>query len=122
MPTYEYECDECGKTFEFFQKMTDEPLKVCILCKKKPVRRMIGTGAGIIFKGSGFYTTDYARKSTLSSVSSKGDCAASDSTVSSGNGNGNGNGDTPKTESSTSSASESSKPAPAPAAPATKIA
>ncbi len=61
MPTYEYECDACGKTFEFFQKMTDEPLKACILCKKKPVRRMIGTGAGIIFKGSGFYCTDYRK-------------------------------------------------------------
>ncbi|MFA6567413.1 MAG: FmdB family zinc ribbon protein [Victivallales bacterium] len=61
MPTYEYECDACGKTFEFFQKMTDEPLKTCICCKKKPVRRMIGSGAGIIFKGSGFYCTDYRK-------------------------------------------------------------
>ena len=61
MPTYEYECDACGKTFEFFQKMSDEPLKTCICCKKKPVRRMIGTGAGIIFKGSGFYCTDYRK-------------------------------------------------------------
>ena len=63
MPTYEYECDACGKTFEFFQKMSDEPLKICICCKKKPVRRMIGTGAGIIFKGSGFYCTDYRKES-----------------------------------------------------------
>ena len=62
MPTYEYECDACGKTFDFFQKMTDEPLKTCICCKKKPVRRMIGAGAGIIFKGSGFYCTDYRKE------------------------------------------------------------
>jgi putative FmdB family regulatory protein len=61
MPTYEYECDNCGKTFEFFQKMSDEPLKACIYCKKKHVRRMIGSGAGIIFKGSGFYCTDYRK-------------------------------------------------------------
>ncbi|MFZ2653896.1 MAG: zinc ribbon domain-containing protein [Victivallales bacterium] len=63
MPTYEYECKACGKTFEVFQKMSDEPLKTCICCKKKPVRRKIGTGAGIIFKGSGFYCTDYRKES-----------------------------------------------------------
>lgn len=62
MPTYEYECDACGKTFDFFQKMSDDPLKTCICCKKKPVRRMIGAGAGIIFKGSGFYCTDYRKE------------------------------------------------------------
>ncbi len=61
MPTYEYECKACGKTFEVFQKMSDDPLKTCICCKKKPVRRKIGTGAGIIFKGSGFYCTDYRK-------------------------------------------------------------
>ncbi len=63
MPTYEYECKACGKTFEVFQKMSDEPLKTCIICKKKKVRRKIGTGAGIIFKGSGFYCTDYRKDS-----------------------------------------------------------
>ncbi len=63
MPTYEYECSACGKTFEVFQKMSDDPLKTCICCKKKTVRRKIGTGAGIIFKGSGFYCTDYRKES-----------------------------------------------------------
>jgi len=60
MPTYEYECAKCGKTFELFQSMKDAPLKTCIeeTCKGE-VRRLLGTGAGIIFKGSGFYQTDY---------------------------------------------------------------
>jgi putative FmdB family regulatory protein len=60
MPTYEYECSKCGKTFELFQSMKDEPIKVCPdkKCRGK-VKRLIGTGAGLIFKGSGFYITDY---------------------------------------------------------------
>ena len=62
MPTYEYECLSSGKLFEKFQNMTDEPLKECPECGGS-VRRLIGAGAGIIFKGSGFYATDYGRKS-----------------------------------------------------------
>jgi putative FmdB family regulatory protein len=60
MPTYEYECEKCRKTFEIFQNMKDKPLTLCPdkKCKGK-VKRLIGTGGGIIFKGSGFYTTDY---------------------------------------------------------------
>lgn len=61
MPTYEYECGTCGHTFEAFQKMTDGPLKKCPKCAKK-VHRLIGSGSGIIFKGSGFYATDYKKK------------------------------------------------------------
>ena len=61
MPTYEYECLKCGKRFEVFQKMTDEPKKRCPTCRGK-VRRLIGAGAGMIFKGSGFYITDYRSK------------------------------------------------------------
>ncbi len=57
MPTYEYACPKCG-TFEQFQSMKDKPLAKCPTCRSK-VKRMIGTGAGIIFKGSGFYQTDY---------------------------------------------------------------
>ena len=59
MPTYEYECESCGHEMEIFQKMSDAPLKVCPECGKEGLRRKIGTGAGIIFKGSGFYETDY---------------------------------------------------------------
>jgi putative FmdB family regulatory protein len=58
MPTYEYECQRCGHVFERFQSMKDEPLKRCPECRGK-VKRLIGAGAGIIFKGSGFYETDY---------------------------------------------------------------
>ena len=58
MPTYEYECTKCGHVFERFQNMNDEPVKRCPLCRCK-VRKLLGTGAGIIFKGSGFYETDY---------------------------------------------------------------
>jgi putative FmdB family regulatory protein len=58
MPTYEYECTKCKKRFEVFHSISAEPLKRCMKCRGKLVRR-IGTGSGIIFKGSGFYATDY---------------------------------------------------------------
>ncbi len=66
MPTYEYVCEKCGHQFEKFQPITDKALRVCPQesCKQKrwgkgPVKRLIGAGAGVIFKGSGFYITDY---------------------------------------------------------------
>lgn len=62
MPTYEYECTHCGHTFEIFQKITDEHLESCPKCKGK-LKRLIGSGSGIIFKGTGFYATDYRKKS-----------------------------------------------------------
>lgn len=57
MPTYEYECTSCGKTFDVFQSMSDAPLTACPSCGKK-VRRLINGGTGVIFKGSGFYKND----------------------------------------------------------------
>src|ERR1700716_2847239 len=63
MPTYEYKCDACGHTFEKFQSITAAPIKKCPVCGKSKVRRLIGSGAGMIFKGSGFYTPDYRPKS-----------------------------------------------------------
>lgn len=62
MPTYDFECPDCGNRFEQMQSITAKPLKKCPRCGKRRVRRLIGTGAGLIFKGSGFYLTDYARK------------------------------------------------------------
>ena len=59
MPTYEYECRDCQHQFELFQSITAKPITRCPKCKKNKVRRLIGRGAGIIFKGSGFYQTDY---------------------------------------------------------------
>ena len=64
MPTYEYECRSCKHRFEEFQSITDEPIKKCPKCGKA-VRRLFGGGMGIIFKGSGFYTTDYKRSSAV---------------------------------------------------------
>lgn len=63
MPTYEYACPKCDHQFEAFQSMKDAPLKTCPKCKKSGVKRLLGTGAGLIFKGSGFYITDYKGKS-----------------------------------------------------------
>ena len=63
MPTYEYKCDACGYAFERFHSMTAEPIKRCPACGTAKVKRLIGTGAGLIFKGSGFYITDYRDKS-----------------------------------------------------------
>jgi len=59
MPTYEYACDNCEYQFETFQSMKDRALKRCPKCGKSALKRMIGTGAAVLFKGSGFYTTDY---------------------------------------------------------------
>jgi len=59
MPTYDYACSACGHRFEEFQSMTSAPLKKCPACKKSKLERLIGTGGGVIFKGSGFYETDY---------------------------------------------------------------
>ncbi|MDB6033346.1 MAG: putative FmdB family regulatory protein [Verrucomicrobiales bacterium] len=98
MPTYEYFCEKCNQQFEFFQSMSDKPLTVCTkaLCKQKTwgkgkVKKMIGAGAGLIFKGSGFYITDYrsdkykeaAKKdSTAPSTSSGGESKSSSATES----------------------------------------
>lgn len=71
MPTYEYECTKCGHTFEAFQSIKDAPLSSCPECTGK-VRRLIGGGMGVIFKGSGFYTTDYKRSSAVSGGNGKG--------------------------------------------------
>jgi putative FmdB family regulatory protein len=59
MPTYRYECQACGHTLEAFQSMTEKALRKCPACSKQKLQRLIGAGAGVIFKGSGFYETDY---------------------------------------------------------------
>ena len=59
MPTYDYICESCKHRFEWFQSITAKPLLICPKCGKRKVKRLIGAGAGVIFKGSGFYQTDY---------------------------------------------------------------
>jgi putative FmdB family regulatory protein len=97
MPTYEYQCEKCKKPFEVFQSMKDAPLTTCPkeLCRQKTwgkgkVKRMLGTGAGLIFKGSGFYITDYR---------SEGYKSAAQKESSAGSGDAKPAGDAKKTES-----------------------
>jgi len=63
MPTYSYVCQNCGHNFEQFQSITAQPLQKCPRCGKRRLKRLIGSGAGIIFRGSGFYETDYRSES-----------------------------------------------------------
>ena len=70
MPTYDYKCKNCNDTFEHFQKMTDDPLKVCDKCGGSLVR-LIGTGLTPVFKGKGFYETDYKNNKTAESKTKK---------------------------------------------------
>jgi len=63
MPTYEYQCLNCGYKFDVFQKVNDEPLKQCPKCQGE-IKRLISGGTGVIFKGSGFYATDYAKSTS----------------------------------------------------------
>jgi putative FmdB family regulatory protein len=88
MPTYEYACPKCGHQFEVFQSMKDEPLTKCPACKKTGVKRLLGTGAGLIFKGSGFYITDYKNKGSGSSGSSSSKATSSKASESKSTGGG----------------------------------
>src|SRR6188768_756371 len=63
MPTYDYKCKACGHTLEIFQSMTESPKRKCPECGKNALERLIGAGAAVIFKGSGFYQTDYRTES-----------------------------------------------------------
>jgi len=111
MPTYEYECAACGHRFELFQSMTSPPVKKCPKCGKAKVSRLIGSGGALIFKGSGFYVTDYRSEDYKKKAKSDTEPA---STASS----------TPKADASSASATPAaeSKPEPKaekkPAAPA----
>lgn len=73
MPTYDYECDACSHAWEMFQRIVEDPIKKCPKCNKKKARRLFGTGSAVMFKGSGFYETDYRSDSYK-----KGEKAAKD--------------------------------------------
>lgn len=76
MPTYEYLCDECAHEFELFQQMSDAVKKKCPECGKLKLRRLIGTGAGVLFKGGGFYETDYRSDSYQKAAKAEQESAA----------------------------------------------
>ena len=71
MPTYDYICNDCEKIYEYFQSMSDAPIRECPECKKNSLRRVISGGTGLIFKGSGYYLTDYENKKKQSSENKK---------------------------------------------------
>jgi putative FmdB family regulatory protein len=106
MPTYEYRCEKCNQVFEAFQSMKDAAYQVCPrdLCKmptwgEGKVKRLFGTGAGLLFKGSGFYITDYRSsqyREAASKESGKSTGASKGDTSSSGGGNGSGSTSAPK--------------------------
>src|SRR4051794_41469954 len=82
MPTYDYSCDVCTHDFKVFEPITAQPQKKCPKCKKNKLRRLFGAGAGLIFKGSGFYQTDYrsdSYKKAAESEKPKTDTAAANS-------------------------------------------
>ena len=72
MPTYDYRCPKCGESFQIFQSMLSDPFADCSNCGEKKIRRSITGGQGIIFKGSGFYTTDYKRNKEVNSHAQAG--------------------------------------------------
>jgi putative FmdB family regulatory protein len=95
MPTYQYQCSACKHGFEELQSIKDEPLTKCPKCKKKKLNRLLGTGAGLLFKGSGFYITDYRSDSYKSAA--KADAGSSGKSESSGGGDKGGKAGGPST-------------------------
>jgi len=71
MPTYEYKCGACGHAFERFQKISDSPVRTCPECGKRKVERLISVGGGLVFKGPGFYATDYPKERPRAEGSSR---------------------------------------------------
>ena len=112
MPTYDYICDACEHAWELFQKITDDPVKKCPECKNKKAVRQFGTGAAIMFKGSGFYETDYRsdsyKKSAKADKASKSESSDKKSDSSSKS-DSSAKSDSSSSDSGSSSKSESSK-------------
>jgi putative FmdB family regulatory protein len=88
MPTYDYECEACGHSFEEFQSITADPLKKCPECGKKKLQRLISGGAAVLFKGSGFYQTDYRSESYKSAAKQDAEQSGDKSGKTSENGSG----------------------------------
>jgi putative FmdB family regulatory protein len=108
MPTYEYQCDACEHNFDEFQSMNDKALKKCPKCKKSKLRRVFGAGAAILFKGSGFYQTDYRSESYKAAAKADKGTATADT----GTAKADANGTTGKSDTTVKAESKESKPAP----------
>ena len=78
MPTYEYECEACSHTFDIMQSITDKKLSKCPKCGELKLARLIGMGSGIVFKGTGFYETDYKRKAEKPDKQDCSSCCAAE--------------------------------------------
>jgi putative FmdB family regulatory protein len=103
MPTYDYECDACGHEFELFQGIHDPVKKKCPKCEKPKLRRLFGTGAAVVFKGSGFYQTDYRSESYKKAAAKDKSSSEGESKKSEGDG-------AKKSSDSSSSSEKKSKP------------
>ena len=108
MPTYDYECQACGAEIEIFQQMSASPKKKCPDCGKLKLKRLIGGGSGFIFKGSGFYTTDYRSEEYKAKAKAESETANS-SKSSTSDAKSDAKSDTKKSKSDSSSSSTSSK-------------
>ena len=106
MPTYEYACEACGHKFEEFQSIMAKPVKKCPACKKNKVKRLISAGAGFIFKGSGFYITDYRSENYKAGEKSASSAAEGPKTDAKSEGT---KSDAPKTETKTETAKPAAK-------------
>jgi putative FmdB family regulatory protein len=104
MPTYEYQCDGCGHSFDELQSFKDDTLKTCPKCKEERLRRLFGTGAAILFKGSGFYETDYRSESYKKAAKADQDSAGKSSETKGTDSATKAKTETPKSETKTSSA------------------
>jgi putative FmdB family regulatory protein len=104
MPNYDYVCKQCGHRFEAFQSMKDEVLTTCPECETLSLQRLIGAGAGLLFKGSGYYQTDYKKSAAPATTTSTDTSTATADTGKAANGNGSATASktTVKTETSSS--------------------
>ncbi len=119
MPTYEYKCKACGHLFEQYQSITADPLKKCPACAKNKLERLFGIGAAVMFKGGGFYQTDY-RSESYTKAAEADKKAASESSSSSTSSSASTSGADAKSTDKTAGASAESKPATPPPAPVEK--
>lgn len=115
MPTYDYICSACKAHVEIFQKITDEPVRKCPSCGKKKLERQLGTGAAIVFKGSGFYQTDYRSDSYRKAAESDQKPSASTPAADSSSASSSGSPPPSESKSSTTPAPSTSRPASQPA-------